>query len=116
MSLDTIKCERCGANKAFAGYSQVGSPAIHLCKSCLRSVSVKGGSLNSFDFPRFFLELASPQSLISDENVSSLPPDLRCPFCGMTIGELNEIGAPGCPACYETFREILESALRKMQR
>lgn len=116
MSSQTIICERCGENKAFIEYSHVGSQVIRLCRSCFRSVSKKGKPLRSFDLPRFFLELASPYKLSLDENASSVPPELQCPFCGMTSVELDELGVPGCPSCYETFRDILETAIRKMQR
>lgn len=45
---------------------------------------------------------------------SPLASDRVCPSCGLTPADFKEHGRLGCPRCYETFEEKLESVVRKL--
>ena len=42
--------------------------------------------------------------------------DLRCPRCGFTQADFKKAGRLGCPDCYTTFSEALESLLKTMHK
>lgn len=42
--------------------------------------------------------------------------DVTCPACGFTQSQLKKIGRMGCPECYSTFREGLDSLLSAMHK
>jgi protein arginine kinase activator len=42
--------------------------------------------------------------------------ELSCPACGFTQSQLKKIGRMGCPECYTTFRDGLETLLEAMHK
>ncbi len=46
---------------------------------------------------------------------SDISEDLKCPKCGLTSSEFQEIGKLGCEKCYETFEEKLTPLLKRLQ-
>lgn len=43
-------------------------------------------------------------------------PEPACPRCGYTQADFKKTGRLGCPTCYETFHEGMESLLKSMHR
>lgn len=39
-----------------------------------------------------------------------------CPKCKYTLNQFKKTGRMGCPVCYTTFRDVLESALKNMHK
>ena len=39
-----------------------------------------------------------------------------CPKCQYTLNQFKKTGRMGCPVCYTTFKDILESALKNMHK
>ncbi|QSR86148.1 UvrB/UvrC motif-containing protein [Candidatus Methylacidiphilum infernorum] len=42
--------------------------------------------------------------------------ELSCPQCGFTQTDFKKTGRLGCPACYQTFAEIVETILKDMHK
>lgn len=50
------------------------------------------------------------------KSVSAQTDKQTCPACGYSITKFKKTGRMGCPACYTTFRELLEPALKSMHK
>lgn len=50
------------------------------------------------------------QSLLTQEDGKA------CPNCKYTLTQFKKTGRMGCPVCYATFRDVLESALKNMHK
>jgi protein arginine kinase activator len=50
------------------------------------------------------------QSLLTQEDGKA------CPNCKYTLTQFKKTGRMGCPVCYATFKDVLESALKNMHK
>lgn len=113
---DSVECELCGEEPATMHLLRVVDGKVshtHLCPRCAESVAENTEGLA--------LVLALPTVLRSAKNAPERPAlhsppgreDRVCTVCGTTTSDLRESGLVGCPACYEVFRDQLESMVRR---
>jgi protein arginine kinase activator len=50
------------------------------------------------------------------ESASRAGAETRCPSCGFTQADFKKTGRLGCPECYQTFAEGLETMLKTMHK
>ncbi len=104
------KPEQCGhcTKPATIHLTQIIGNKIHkvdLCEDCPFKKSVTDPE--GFSLADFLLKPPAPLAG---------PPSVQCPACGMTPADFKKSGRFGCPACYETFREILQPMLANMHK
>ena len=78
---------------------------VNLCDSCSKEKGVT--DTTGFGLAEAFLSPGSTKSALED---------LTCPSCGFTQAQLKKIGRMGCPECYTTFRDGLDSLLSAMHK
>jgi len=66
----------------------------------------------AFSFADLLLGLGASQEM----EQASGGPDLRCPKCGFSQADFKKAGRLGCPECYDTFADGLESLLKSMHK
>jgi protein arginine kinase activator len=82
---------------------------VNLCESCSKEKGVTDET--GFGLAEAFLGSGNaPHSKIAGME------DLTCPECGFTQAQLKKIGRMGCPECYKTFRDGLDSLLKAMHK
>lgn len=100
-----MKCSNCGKNNANISYKQNINGEItnlNLCESCAKKL----GIFNSFD------DIFTPMVLDLD---FVLPEEIKCKNCGYTLSKYKSTGLFGCPDCYNTFKDEIDSMLLKIQ-
>ncbi len=122
-------CERCGKEEATVPVIKIVGgefTVMHLCEKCAEEVTGEirkemESLFPSFpdlfskmfsDFPSFHSEFFAP---FEEEKVK--PPEIveiKCPRCGLSYGDFKRTFQLGCSDCYETFKEQLESMLRRI--
>jgi len=101
-----MKCDVC-SKEATVFLTQIINgqmTTVNLCDSCSREKGVT--DTTGFGLAEAFLTPGGPRP--SDE--------LACPACGFTQAQLKKIGRMGCPECYTTFRDGLDSLLSAMHK
>lgn len=82
---------------------------VNLCEGCSKAKGVTDEM--GFGLAEAFLGPA--QSAVAKHTGTE---DVACPACGFTQAQLKKIGRMGCPECYGTFREGLDSLLKAMHK
>jgi protein arginine kinase activator len=104
-----MKCDVCKA-EATVFLTQIINgqmTTVNLCEAC----SQAKGVTNELGFG------LSDAFLGSSKTVPIFKTDvLTCPACGFTSAQFKKIGRMGCPACYDTFRQGLDSLLASMHK
>ena len=77
---------------------------VNLCETCSKEKGVT--DTMGFGLAEAFLSPSAARQ--SDE--------LACSSCGFTQAQLKKIGRMGCPECYTTFRDGLDSLLSAMHK
>jgi protein arginine kinase activator len=100
-------CERCGKKEASLEYREVirgpegeRTKIMRLCWRCFEELC-----LYPQDIPKGGREMKG--------DFGSKRRSLSCPRCGLRKSEFLKFKVLGCPACYETFRDILIPMIRE---
>ena len=102
-----LKCDLC-SKPATVHLTQIVNNKVHkvdLCEACAQAKGVTDPSGFSL------ADLLLKASLNPEPGVGS---GVRCEHCGFTQGDFKKQGRFGCPACYETFRGVIEPMLENM--
>ncbi len=83
---------------------------VDLCEDCAAEKGVNDPA--GFSLADLLLGLGASQEMEQAAGGS----DMRCPHCGFTQADFKKAGRLGCPACYDTFAEGLESLLKTMHK
>lgn len=83
---------------------------VNLCEGCSKAKGVTDEM--GFGLAEAFLGSAKG-GVAAKQAVQD---DIVCPACGFTQAQLKKIGRMGCPECYGTFREGLDSLLKSMHK
>lgn len=104
-----MKCDFC-KNTASVFLTQIihgQMTTANLCDACSKQKGVTDEA--GFGLAEAFL--GAPAA-----SAGSAVVELVCPACGFTASQLKKIGRMGCPECYSTFREGLDTLLRAMHK
>ena len=102
-----LKCDLC-SKPATVHLTQILNNKVHkvdLCEACAQAKGVTDPSGFSL------ADLLLKASLNPDAPGTSA---VRCEQCGFTPAEFKKQGRFGCPACYDTFLNLLEPMLENM--
>lgn len=102
-----LKCDLC-AKPATVHLTQIVNNKVHkvdLCEACAQAKGVT-------DPGGFSLADLLLKASLNPETPA--PSGLRCARCGFSQNDFKKHGRFGCPACYETFRGIVEPMLEGM--
>lgn len=98
-------CEKCGKRKAsvhIESYVNGVYKERHLCSVCAREEQEGYDSMNTAGF---LSSMFAPPSSTAK----------KCKACGLTEKQFLKSGYLGCSECYETFKDSVESLVRKVQ-
>jgi protein arginine kinase activator len=102
-----LKCDFC-AKPATVHLTQIVDNKVHkvdLCEDCAQTKGVTDPSGFSL------------ADLLMKASLNPEPADgVRCEQCGFTQVDFKKHGRFGCPACYDTFRGLLEPMLDGMHK
>jgi protein arginine kinase activator len=102
-----LKCDLC-SKPATVHLTQIVNNKVHkvdLCEACAQAKGVTDPSGFSL------ADLLLKASLNPEPSVAG---GVRCEHCGFTQSDFKKQGRFGCPACYETFRGVIEPMLENM--
>ncbi len=102
------KCSKCGKPASvFLSFVKGGNVTkICLCQEHAEEVE----TISAQGFGALHLGKKTPQIQSLD-----LTKVVRCEACGFTQKDFEKFGRFGCPECYETFGDLLEPILHKLQ-
>ncbi|GAV23145.1 UvrB/UvrC motif-containing protein [Carboxydothermus pertinax] len=112
-------CERCGKNPATMHITRVingQKTEMNICTQCAQEL----GHTLSFNFsPQLtfqnLLKGLMGQDVLSEFGIpGNVGERKKCPVCGLTEEQFINSGFLGCSQCYETFKDRVEQALRKI--
>jgi protein arginine kinase activator len=83
---------------------------VDLCEECAKTKGVNDPT--GFSLADLLLGLGASQEI----EQSSGGVELKCARCGFTQADFKKAGRLGCPECYKTFAEGLESLLKSMHK
>lgn len=83
---------------------------VDLCESCAAAKGVNDPA--GFSLADLLLGLGASQEMEQAVGGS----EVKCPHCGFTQADFKKAGRLGCPECYVTFAEGLESLLKSMHK
>jgi protein arginine kinase activator len=106
-------CCVCKQKEAKVHYSKLDGEKVQkvdLCEDCAKQ---KG-----FDDPTGYalVDLLMGIGATEESEASMGGAELRCAKCGFTQADLKKSGRLGCPQCYSTFSEGLDSLLKSMHK
>ncbi len=81
-----------------------------LCEECAKAKGVEDPT--GFALADLLLGLGANEETGRDTEST----ELTCPSCGMTQADFKKAGRLGCPACYDTFAEVLAGMLKSMHK
>lgn len=105
-----IKCDVC-EKEATVFLTQIINgqmTTVNLCEPCSKAKGVTDEM--GFGLAEAFL---GPAQSATTKQAGG---DVVCPACGFTQAQLKKIGRMGCPECYQTFRDGLDSLLKAMHK
>jgi protein arginine kinase activator len=106
-------CDICKQNVATVHLTQMvdgKTKKVDLCEACSKEKGVDDPT--GFSLADLLLGLGAAQEI--DQSAGGV--ELKCPHCGFTQADFKKSGRLGCPECYTTFAEGLESLLRTMHK
>lgn len=104
-----LKCDLC-SQPATVHLTQIVNNKVHkmdLCEACAQAKGVT-------DPGGFSLADLLMKASLNPEQAASAPSGVRCERCGFSQADFKKHGRFGCPACYDTFRDIVEPMLENM--
>lgn len=81
---------------------------VNLCDACSKEKGVTDPT--GFALADLLLGLGAAQELEKGGNLQ------KCPACGFSQADFKKTGRLGCPLCYDTFSEGLNSLLKAMHK
>jgi len=106
-------CDICKTNVAKVHLTQIvegETKKVDLCESCAKEKGVDDPT--GFSLADLLLGLGA-----ADEMEQATPKSgLKCPGCGFSQADFKKSGRLGCPDCYATFSEGIESLLKSMHK
>jgi protein arginine kinase activator len=106
-------CCICKEREATVHYTKIDGDKIQkvdLCEECAKTKGVSDPT--GFSLADQLLGLGASQEI----EQASGGVDVKCPRCGFTQADFKKLGRLGCPECYRTFAEGLESLLKSMHK
>jgi protein arginine kinase activator len=103
-----LKCDLC-SNPATVHLTQIVNNKVHkvdLCEACAQAKGVTDPSGFSL------ADLLLKASLNPEPSAGGV----RCEQCGFTQADFKKHGRFGCPACYETFKAVIEPMLDNLHK
>lgn len=100
-------CSNCKTNNANFFYTQNingKETSMALCKSCAAKKGIGTGMVSPL-FNSFFTNAKTKNSEIASR---------KCNLCALTFNDILSMGKVGCPECYNSFRQELESTIRSI--
>jgi protein arginine kinase activator len=83
---------------------------VDLCEECAKTKGVNDPT--GFSLADLLLGLGASQEI----GHTAGGQEIKCPRCGFTQADFKKAGRLGCPDCYKTFAEGLESLLKSMHK
>ena len=110
-----MTCSDCGKSEARVTYTEfAGGRATtwNLCEECAARRGVSA-SLASLSGPLVNVLMGLLEE-VGRDGAAAGGAGPRCAVCGLDLAEFRRRGRLGCSACYATFREELESLVRRI--
>ncbi len=101
-----MKCEVCGKNEANVRYYENingEKKELHVCSSCANKLGFSG-----------FSNIFSPLFTMNFKDFDLEDEEQVCKRCGYSFEDYAKTGLFGCPECYSTFKDKLDSLFLKM--
>lgn len=106
-------CTNCKEREASFHYKQISGGKLteqHLCHSCAKALGYLGQHEGLFDIGSILNDFITiPKTASSAKGTNT------CPVCMTTYEEFRQTGLLGCDKCYDTFGNIIESSLSRIQ-
>lgn len=106
-------CCVCKAKPATVHLTQIAGDKVQkvdLCEDCAKQKGVNDPA--GFSLADLLLGLGASQEI----EQASGGAEVKCPRCGFSQADFKKSGRLGCPECYETFAEALESLVKTMHK
>ena len=112
-------CEDCHKREALVKFTQVmGSEkkTVNLCKNCAEKKGLNNPLVDiSKVFGKIIVTILSEHLAAKTEQIETQGEDQKtCSVCGLTWAEFEKVGRLGCPDCYNTFTDRLNTLLRRL--
>lgn len=112
-------CDICKKNEAVLHIQEVsseGKKVINLCNECAEKHSQADAVFKISGF-NFFDVIEDIKKLSEKVGKSKKDSSLRCAKCGWSFQNIDENnGLLGCDKCYETFNNVVDSAVKYIHR
>lgn len=105
-------CERCGVKQAVVHMTKMeeGKPAeLHLCQECAQKAQINA-PISFQDIFQGLIQLAGAISM-ADAEKAEHNDNKKCLECGLTWEGFRKTGRLGCPKCYETYEDKINTML-----
>ena len=105
-------CCICKEKEATVHLTQIAgekTQKVDLCEECAKQKGVNDPA--GFSLADLLLGLGASQEM--EQAAGS---EIKCPACGFTQSDFKKAGRLGCPECYNTFAEGMESLLKTMHK
>lgn len=106
-----MNCDVCKTNQATVFLTQIVDgkmQKVNLCESCSKEKGVTDPT--GFALADLLLGLGAAQEIEKGTGLQ------KCPSCGFSQADFKKTGRLGCPECYETFNEALETLIKQMHK
>jgi protein arginine kinase activator len=106
-------CDICKTKEAKVHLTQIiegKTKKVDLCEECSKAKGVDDPT--GFSLADLLLGLGAAQEMEQAGSAQAA----KCPHCGFTQADFKKSGRLGCPDCYKTFAEGLESLLKTMHK
>lgn len=112
-------CDNCGENEATVRYTEIingHKREMMLCEECSKKLGINNIDLKlPIDFSSFFGDLISEYEQSDFLPMFEMDNDLRCKTCNLSYKEFLNTGKLGCPDCYDTFKDRINTVLNRIQ-
>ncbi len=108
-----MQCQVCKKSPATVHLTQIIEnqvKKVDLCEACAKEKGVNDPT--GFSLADLLLGLGASQKM--EEANTATGSEVACRHCGFTQADFKKHGRFGCPACYETFRGVVEPMLENM--
>jgi protein arginine kinase activator len=107
-------CSVCKENQATVHLTQIigdKMQKVDLCEACSKEKGVTDPA--GFSLAEMFLGgMGTSAEAATDPEAA----EVKCPACGFTQADFKKTGRLGCPECYVTFSEGLDTLLKSMHK
>lgn len=104
-----MQCDHCGNDQAAIQLTKVENNemrVLHLCEGCAAAQGVETGTpAASAPLVDFLAQIGKGTEITAAG---------ACPSCGLTAGQLKQVGRLGCATCYSHFDQHLRGLLRRL--